>query len=80
VKLCAAIGLWIVPVGELEGFCKSIGGHGPRWVQEVIETKDLATDSELARARSFVANIWARKPPPEEFSSPAVAPAGGLNG
>ena len=37
LDLCKEMGLWIVPVGELEGFCKSVGGHGPRWVQQVIE-------------------------------------------
>ena len=31
-SLCRAVGLWIVPVGEVEGFCKTIGGHGPKWV------------------------------------------------
>ena len=62
-KLCKAIGLWIVPVGELEGFCKSIGGHGPRWVQQVIETKDLAADKELERARDFVQAVWNRMHP-----------------
>ena len=56
--LCKKIGLWIVPVGELEGFCKSIGGHGPRWVQEVIETRNLLKDSELQIARDFVREIW----------------------
>lgn len=60
--MCRQFGLWIVPVGELEGFCKSIGGHGPRWVQEVIEQRDLANDSELERARMFTREIWtARK-------------------
>ena len=44
-SLCSSIGLWIVPVGEMEGFCKSIGGHGPRWVQEVIERYDLSSSS-----------------------------------
>ena len=52
---------WIVPVGELEGFCKSVGGHGPRWVQNVIETKELAKGPELSRAREFVMDIWNRK-------------------
>lgn len=58
---CRNFGLWIVPVEELEGFCKSIGGHGPRWVQQVIETKSLATDKELARARAFVGELWKSK-------------------
>ena len=60
--MCKQFGLWIVPVGELEGFCKSVGGHGPRWVQEVIEQRDLTSDPDLERARKFMREIWtARK-------------------
>ena len=60
--MCKQFGLWIVPVGELEGFCKSVGGHGPRWVQEVIEQRDLTSDPDLERARMFMREIWtARK-------------------
>ena len=57
-SLCKNIGLWIVPVGEMEGFCKSIGGHGPRWVHEVIEQHDLASSTDLEGARNFVREIW----------------------
>lgn len=57
-SLCSSIGLWLVPVGELEGFCKSIGGHGPRWVQEVIEQHDLSLSPEIEGARNFVREIW----------------------
>ena len=60
-KLCKGMGLWIVPVGELEGFLRSVGGHGPRWVQQVIEERDLATDPDLERARGFVREIWQSK-------------------
>jgi hypothetical protein len=63
IRKCSDFGLWIVPAGELEGFCKSVGGHGPKWTQDVLETKVLATDAELAPARDFVRSIWARKPP-----------------
>ena len=59
--LCKQVGLWIVPVGELEGFCKSVGGHGPRWVQRVIAERDLSSDSNLQRAREFVREIWASR-------------------
>ena len=45
--LCAQAGLWIVPVGELEGFCRPIGRKGPAWVQQVVAGRDLATDPEL---------------------------------
>ncbi|WP_175796059.1 ATP-dependent nuclease [Burkholderia anthina] len=51
------IGIRIVEVGEMECFCKSVGGHGTKWVNEVMK-RDLATDSELRDAREFVASIW----------------------
>lgn len=57
---CKEIGLWIVPVGELEGFCRSTGGHGPRWVQQVIEEKNLSNEPELERAREFMREVWSR--------------------
>ena len=47
-------GLHIVEVGQLEGFCRSIGNHGPKWVNDVLEKKDLKTDSELEDARKFI--------------------------
>lgn len=33
-----ALGLFIVPVGALEGWDGSIGNHGPKWVVEALET------------------------------------------
>ncbi len=49
----AAKGLFVVPVGELECFDKNVGGHGPSWVNAVLETRDLDADAELLEARSF---------------------------
>lgn len=46
-------GLFVVPVGELEGFCRSVGNHGPKWVNEVLE-KDLSNDPSLEAAKIFV--------------------------
>lgn len=61
---CANLGLWIVPVGELESFCRSIdGGHGPAFVAKVLEERSLETDPELQDAREFVSAIWARARP-----------------
>ena len=60
-RLCGKMGLWIVPVGEMEGFHRSIGGHGPGWVRKILEECDLASDPTLERARRFVSAIWARK-------------------
>ena len=59
-EFCNGFGLWIVPVGELEGFCKSEGGHGPIWVQHVIENHNVATDPQLAEARAFIKQVWDR--------------------
>jgi energy-coupling factor transporter ATP-binding protein EcfA2 len=57
---CAALGLWIVPVGEMEGFCRSIGSHGPGFVEKVIEERNLETDEELKEAREFIGKLWKR--------------------
>ena len=62
-KKCSDDRLWIVPVGELEGFCRSIGSHGPGFVEKVLEKRDLETDPELREAREFVGNIWAKAKP-----------------
>lgn len=60
-QTCANYGLWLVPEGELEGFCRGIeAGHGPAFVEKVLEERNLETDEELAEARQFVQKIWAR--------------------
>ena len=59
--LCKGMGLWILPVGEMEGFCKAIGGHGPSWVRQVIEQRDLANAPDLEGVRKFVREIWESK-------------------
>jgi hypothetical protein len=58
---CGKSGLWIVPVGELEGFCRSVKSRkGSEWIAELLETNDLRTSPELADARAFVASVWRR--------------------
>jgi len=55
----AAVGLWIVPVGELEGFCRSSTSmKGAAWVESLLTTRELQTDPELAEARSFIGEVW----------------------
>lgn len=49
-------GLFVVPSGELESFCKTVPGHGPEWVQEVCK-RNLAEDSELSSARQFISAV-----------------------
>jgi hypothetical protein len=47
-----------VPVGELEGFCRSVRGHGPKWTQGVIEGGSLEDRPDLEEARQFVKKVW----------------------
>ena len=51
------LGLFVVEAGEVEGFVRSVGLHGPKWVNGVLETKDLVNDPELEEARRFVRAI-----------------------
>ena len=36
-QILKSAGIYIVPVGELECFIKEVGGHGPEWVNNVLE-------------------------------------------
>lgn len=49
-------GLLIVEVGELEGFDRREGNHGPKWVNNVL-IKDLLNDPGLEDARRFVTRM-----------------------
>lgn len=55
--ICKSIGLFVVPVGEMEGFVKTINKEKKEWVYEVVEKYDLATDPKLEDARRFIAEI-----------------------
>jgi len=58
-RLLAALhgwGIFVVEVGELESFARSVGNHGPKWVNEVLN-KNLTSDSELEPARQYVAKL-----------------------
>ena len=47
---CSSIGIWIVKVGEMEGFCKMADGKGQRWAQEALTKYNLKEDPELEDA------------------------------
>lgn len=51
-------GIFVVEVGELESFARSVGNHGPKWVNEVLK-KELSQDPELEAARQYVAKLLA---------------------
>lgn len=49
-------GIFLVECGELERFCPAVAGHGPRWLQAVLQ-RDLVDDPELDQARRFVGRV-----------------------
>ena len=67
IKRCKESGLFILTCGELERFCPTIGGHGPTWVNNVLQ-RDLGSDPELQAARDFAGEIreWANGTSPGE--------------
>ena len=49
--------IYLVPVGELEGFIKEVGGHGPNWVNDVLEAyPDLSSDV-YNQVKEFIRSI-----------------------
>ncbi|MGP8173290.1 MAG: ATP-dependent nuclease [Terracidiphilus sp.] len=50
------IGIFVVPVGELEGFLRTESGHGPTWVANALK-RNLRTDPELEDAKRFIRKI-----------------------
>ena len=55
-KKLEAIGIFLVPVGELEGFCRRISGHGPKFVTGLLSDVPLGSD-ELNELRTFVKHV-----------------------
>ncbi|MEZ5993099.1 MAG: AAA family ATPase [Planctomycetota bacterium] len=55
------LGIFLVAVGELEGFDRETGGHGPSWVTSVLEARNLKTAPELEAAREFVRKLMATR-------------------
>jgi energy-coupling factor transporter ATP-binding protein EcfA2 len=56
LQACRNAGLHIVEGGESENFSRLDGGHGPKWVNTVLQ-RDLARDPELTVAREFVRQL-----------------------
>jgi energy-coupling factor transporter ATP-binding protein EcfA2 len=50
------LGIFVIPVGEIENFCPEIGSHGPKFVTKLLTDIPLS-DSRLADLRDFVAYI-----------------------
>lgn len=52
--VCKSAGLFVVPIGEMECFDKTINKEKKDWVYHVLENYDLAVEPKLKEAREFV--------------------------
>ena len=50
-------GIYLVPVGEIENFCREIGSHGTKHVTKLLSEIKLS-DTKLSELRSFVKMIY----------------------
>lgn len=56
IQRLGEIGIYLVPVGEVEEFCPEMGVHGPKFVNKVLTEVNLA-DEKLEGLRSFVSKF-----------------------
>lgn len=56
-QLLKSVGIYIVPVGELECFVKEVGGHGPEWVNTVLETHPNLNDDIYKNITDFITSL-----------------------
>lgn len=54
---CKSFGLYIVPVGEMECFDRTVNKEKKEWVYHVLENYDLATEPKLETARQFAKEL-----------------------
>jgi hypothetical protein len=54
IEKLALLGVYVLPEGELESFVRTVSGHGPKWVSEVLSQKLHITARE---AHEFVRRI-----------------------
>lgn len=50
------IGVFLIPVGEIENFCPAIGSHGPKFVTKLLSTIPLG-DNRLSELHAFVREV-----------------------
>ncbi len=56
-SIVKANGIYLVPVGELECFIKEVGGHGPAWVNSVLENYHDFDDAVYQSITAFVTEL-----------------------
>ena len=55
--ICKEAGLFVIPVGEMECFDKTINKEKKDWVYDVLQKYDLATEPKLEEARKFLKEV-----------------------
>lgn len=53
-----SIGIYLIPVGEIENFCREVGSHGPKFVTKLLTTISL-NDPKLSELHEFVTRVHA---------------------
>lgn len=56
-KVCKSVGLFVIPLGEIECFDKTINKEKKEWVYNVLEKYNLATETKLEEARKFIQSV-----------------------
>ena len=56
-QVCKNAGLFIVPVGEMECFVKTVNKEKKDWVYHILENYELGKDPKLEEARKFANEI-----------------------
>ena len=56
-RLLRSHGIYIVPVGELERFITTVGGHGPEWTNRVLDAYPDLNDDVYASIKSFISEL-----------------------
>lgn len=56
-QLLCSHGIHIVPVGELERFIPTVGGHGPEWTNRVLDAYPDLNDEVYANIKQFISEL-----------------------
>lgn len=59
-ELLKDIGIFLIPVGEIENFSPETGSHGPKFVSKFLTEQSL-TNSELSPLKDFVTDVYNHK-------------------
>lgn len=57
INMLKSINLFVMPVGELEGFVKKVKVHGPGWVNDVLSQYGDLHDPVYDEAKKFVKEL-----------------------